>query len=140
MSQLSPEERYSLYKEIEKRVRKRIDRRKEFFSHLAAYLVGMIGVWGFWLNFHQFGEGFWGAAAGLVTVGWTMGIIIHFVQFWLDEMGEREIDAELEKAGLRTPRAGKSKREEDDYDERMMRLGKDGELEEIEDDFYDEAR
>ena len=147
MNDLSPEEHYKVYKNIEKRVRQRFERRKEFFSHLVAYAIFMVGMWAM-VGLGQFGEGFWGISAAVITVGWTMGVLIHVIQFVLDELGERAIDAELEKAGLGVYQRGvrgKDKRGAEVHGAALMRLAEDGELVEMEDDyddspFYDEAR
>jgi hypothetical protein len=74
-------------------------------------------------------------AAALGTIGWTMGILIHLVQFAFDEWGERAVDAELERVGLVAYQRRKAKRAAADEDERLMRLGEDGELVEIEDHY-----
>ena len=144
VSELSPEERHTIYQDVRQRVHKRFERRKEFFSHLVGYVVSIIGFWLFW-NPIAFGDGGWGIAAALATLGWTIGILIHMVQFAFDEWGERAIDAELERVGLTTYQQRKSKRAEDQEDERLMRLGEDGELVEMQDDyqedhFYKEAK
>lgn len=135
MSELSPEERHTIYQDVRQRVHQRFERRKEFFSHMVAYIVTMVGFWLFWHPV-AFGDGGWGVAAALATIGWTMGILIHLVQFSFDELGERAIDAELERVGLIAYQKGKIKRAGDD-DERFMRLGEDGELVEMAD--HDEA-
>jgi uncharacterized membrane protein (DUF485 family) len=147
MNDLSSEEHYKIYKNIEKRVLKRFERRKEFFSHLVAYVISMIGMWAM-VGLAEFGEGFWGISAAVITVGWTMGVLIHIIQFVLDELGERAIDTELEKAGLGVYQRGvrgKDKHGAEVHDAALMRLGEDGELVEVESDFddspfYDEAR
>lgn len=109
-----------IYKAITKRVKKRFDRRKEFFSHLVGYSVTMAFIWGAWLNLSQFGEGISGIAAALVTVGWTIGIFIHGTQWYFSELEDRALERELERAGLYS---GKLKN-----DERLVRLSDDGEL------------
>ena len=137
MSGLSPEERHTIYQDVRQRVHKRFERRKEFFSHLVGYVVSMIGFWLFW-NPVAFGDGGWGIAAALATIGWTMGILIHLVQFSFDEWGERAIDAELERVGLAAYQKGKSKRTDDKEGEWLTRLGEDGELVEMEDNYEED--
>ena len=126
MSYPSPEERLQIYREVEKRVRLRINRRKEFFSHLVAFLVTMIGMWALWSVPGGDAASVYHTIVILTTIGWGMGIMIHATQFLFDEWGERVIDHELEKAGVY--RHDKSKRDENDYDLRRERLGADGEV------------
>lgn len=147
MSDLSPEEQYQLYQEIEARIRKRFDRRKEFFGHFVGYFVTMVGLWFLLLTPTQFGVGLWGSLAALFTIAWSMGVFIHLVQYVFDEWGERAIDSELEKAGVRAIRHSKYKRDRDAQAARLVRLGEDGELVDIsqysnDDDghFYEESR
>ena len=132
MSNLSPKEEQRLYKDIRKRVHQRFEKRKEFFSHLAAYLFTMIGTWFFMLPMDTFSHENWTVIATIITIGWSMGLVIHGTQYIFDELRERTIERELERAGI-VPGflRDKAKREQIDHDEKVMRLSEDGELEEI---------
>jgi hypothetical protein len=132
MSNLSPDEQQQLYKDIRKRVHERFEKRKEFFSHLAGYLFSMIGTWFFLLQMDTFSHENWTVMATIITVFWSMGIVIHGTQYVFDELRERTIERELERAGI-VPGSlrDKAKREQFGHDEKVMRLSEDGELEEI---------
>ncbi len=110
-----------IYEDIINRVKKRYDRRKEYFSHAVAYLAAMGMMWFVWLDPSDFMKGF-GVLGAIITVPWTIGILIHSVQWLFDELQERAVNVQLARAGINTAYV-KAKREE-----RLVRLSDDGEL------------
>ena len=116
-----------IYEDIIKRVKKRFDRRKEYFSHAVAYLAAMGMMWFVWLEPSDFMKGF-GILGAIITVPWTIGILVHSVQWLFDELQERAIDRQLTHAGIDTAYV-KAKREE-----RLVQLSDDGELIDFETD------
>ncbi len=67
---LSPEE------EIRKRVEKRLEERNGLYSHLAAYVMVNLMLWGIWLFA---GGGFpWPA---MVSMGWGIGMMAHYIDY-----------------------------------------------------------
>jgi hypothetical protein len=129
MDDLSPEEIEAIYNDIRRRVEQRYNKRGEFFTHLGAYLAFVFLVWFVWLGPTQFGNGVWGIIMALGTIGWSIGMLAHGIQWLFFELQERALQRELDGAGLagvyQRVRA-KPKREE-----RLVRLSDDGELEEI---------
>src|SRR5690242_4158801 len=63
------------YDAIRRRVDERINKRKEFFAHLAAYILTNIAVWVTYLLISP--PGLWVLIPLLVTLGWGIGIVIH---------------------------------------------------------------
>lgn len=139
MNDLTPEEFQQLYGEIARRVENRYGRRAEILTHVIVYLFAMAV---FWLLLY---DSSWFSAGGALdtiamalSVLWTMGLMIHFIQWVFNELRDRAIQRELERAGLVTgyrQLMQKAKR-----DERLVRLSDDGELVDIDsdDDFIDD--
>lgn len=127
------DEKERIYNDIRKRIRRKYENRKEFISHVAGYLFAMFFMWFIisspydFLNTHDLGTNI----ARIISGMWTIGILIHGVQFMMDEMRENAINRELERHEMFR---GKLKNEE-----RAYRLQDDGEI--IADDYddYDEA-
>jgi hypothetical protein len=129
MDDLSPEEIEAIYKDIKRRVEQRYNKRGEFFTHLGAYLAFVFLVWFVWLGPTQFGHGVLGIVMALGTIGWSIGMLAHGIQWLFFELQERALQRELDRAGL----AGvyQRVRTKPKRDERLVRLSDDGELEEI---------
>ena len=119
-----PPESERIYKDIRKQVKNKYDKRKEFAIHLAMFLMAMYGIWGV-LSL----AGLFKDLAGIISVLWGMGVIAHFLDFMFNELQEREIQTELERAGI-VPQSTKLKNTTPD--DRFVRLSDDGELVEIE--------
>jgi hypothetical protein len=109
---------YKIYKDIKKRVKQRYDMRKEFFSHLAAYLIFLV------MTYIVFGPqtGIWDGI-NLLTAAWTIGIVVHAVIAYFEERTEVAIDREMMRMGIYNTEEEKPKR-----DDVTMRLSDDGEL------------
>lgn len=123
------------YEAIRKRVEKRVKARQEWVSHLTAYIIVNIGVWGIWFIT---GAGFpWPM---FVTLGWGIGMGIHTATYLTEASMERNkeeaIDREIRREKLRLygdpdyddSMIEKPKRRAREK-ERAMRLTDDGELE-----------
>src|SRR3954462_8817047 len=80
------------YAEIRKRITNRYNNRSEFFSHLVAFLVANGILWGVLSP-----QGTWFTVAGIFTGLWGMGLVIHFIQYWMKEAQERAIEKEIER-------------------------------------------
>jgi len=123
------------YEAIRKRVEKRVKARQEWVSHLTAYIIVNIGVWGIWLII---GGGFpWPM---FVTLGWGIGMGIHTATYLteasMEHSKEDAIDREIRREKMRLygdpefddSMIEKPKRRAREK-ERAMRLTDDGELE-----------
>jgi len=117
------------YAEIRKRITNRYNNRSEFFSHLVAFLVANGILWGVLSP-----QGTWYTIAGIFTGLWFMGLVIHFIQYWMKEAQERAIEKEIERE--REWRRGAGEMEEGDIKRKRDRLtlNHDGELMEIVED------
>jgi hypothetical protein len=124
------------YDGIRKRVEKRVKARQEWVSHLTAYIIVNISVWGIW--WLTGGDYFpWPA---FVTLGWGIGIGIHTATYLTEASMERTkeeaIDREIRREKMRVygdpdfddSLMEKPKRRAKEK-ERVMRLTDDGELE-----------
>ncbi|MBC7870798.1 MAG: hypothetical protein H7Y09_08155 [Chitinophagaceae bacterium] len=128
MSDMPPEDARALYDEIRKHIEDRFEMRTQFFGNFASFLFAMFMLWFIFLeptsaSFRNNGLG------ALISVGWAIGIMVHFVNWIFGEMRENAISREMERAGLRAiprPSSEKAKRAE-----RLVRLSEDGELEEF---------
>jgi uncharacterized membrane protein (DUF106 family) len=127
--------------QIKKRVKKRVDDRKDFYIHAGVYVIVNIVVWVVWLILMLF-PGIIDSIGSsidvdfanllrlpipvLLSAAWMIGLLIHgLVTFvdtskWLDNMQEREMQKEMERERLRLGLKEKPKR--------TVRLGDDGEL------------
>lgn len=123
------------YKSVHKSVRKRFNKRAEFFQNVASFVPLNFLFWqmmnnGIWF----FNESLpW---ALIVTGIWTMAIIVHGIETFFganDRIFQREIRKEM--ARLEERRA-KQKRP---TDEQYVRLSDDGELLDIDDSDTDDA-
>jgi len=117
------------YAEIRKRITNRYNNRSEFFSHLVAFLVANGILWGVLSP-----QGTWYTIAGIFTGLWFMGLVIHFIQYWMKEAQERAIEKEIERE--REWRRGAGEMEEGEIKRKRDRLtlNHDGELMEIVED------
>jgi len=85
-----------LEKKIRARVRQRIEARKEVIIHLTAFILVNIGLW---IVFPQ-------PWPLIVTLGWTIGIVAHGLEYWnkhgpgadrLEALIQQEIARERER-------------------------------------------
>ena len=120
---------YQIYRAIERRIKKRYDRRVELVSHAIAYFLGLTILW--LLIVPEFGD-FWTKMAAIGSLGWTIGFLIHALQVAAKELEERAVIREMERLGLYSER--KAKRWHDDS--HGLHLSDDGELD---DSYFDEA-
>jgi fatty acid desaturase len=109
-------------KEIRQRMERRYAIRAEFFSHFIAYMVFNGVLWAFFLDIRTLMDGGWSALGVLLTGGWSIGIAIHFVQYYFSEMRERAIQQAIDRE--RKLYYSKAKR--------LVRLNDEGELEDFE--------
>lgn len=124
MGKQDQDEIRSIYNDIRKRVKKRYDKRKEFFGHFISYLLVNSFLWTAFFAPNEFGSGLGGGVGALVTVGWTVGLFVHMLDWLSEEMVERAVEREMERAGFTSLyQYEKAKR-----DERLVRLSDDGEL------------
>jgi hypothetical protein len=117
------------YAEIRKRITNRYNNRSEFFSHLVAFLVANGILWGVLQP-----SGTWYTIAGIFSGLWFMGLVIHFIQYWMKEAQERAIEREIQRErewrrGTGEIPEGEIKRKRD-----RLTLNHDGELMEIVED------
>lgn len=117
------------YEEIRKRISNKYNNRAEFFSHLVAFLVANGILW-----FVLQPSGTWYTIAGIFTGLWFMGLVIHFIQYWMKEAQERAIEKEIQRErewrrGAGEMVEGEIKRKRD-----RLTLNHDGELMEIVED------
>ena len=68
----------------------------------------------------------------MISAGGLIGFGVHSVNMLMFELRERALREELDRAGYYTDRTRKAKR-----DERLVRLGEDGELEDVYQQAYD---
>jgi hypothetical protein len=117
------------YEEIRKRITNKYNNRGEFFSHLVAFLVANGILW-----FVLQPGGTWYTVAGIFSGLWFMGLVIHFIQYWMKEAQERTIEREIQRErewrrGTGEISEGEIKRKRD-----RLTLNHDGELMEIVED------
>lgn len=111
---------YQIYKAIERRIKKRYDRRVELASHAIAYFVGLTILWIFVVP--EFSDS-WTKWAAVGSLGWTIGFLIHALQIAAKELEERAVIREMEILGLYSEKAKRG------YDEASrLHLTDDGEL------------
>jgi hypothetical protein len=117
------------YAEIRKRITNRYNNRSEFYSHLVAFLVANGILWGLLSP-----QGTWFTVAGIFSGLWGMGLVIHFIQYWMKEAQERAIEKEIERE--RAWRRGSDELQEGEIKRKRDRLtlNHDGELMEIVED------
>lgn len=144
------------YAEIEQRVTKRINKRREFYTHAAVYIVVNAGLWMLWAvvnatgvasqmmtlagdNTEMISSSFpWPI---IVMLGWGIGLAIHAFEYFtadaMENMKQREIEREIEREKMRLygdpfyEPGNKRKRRAgtaDETDAETVRLGADGEL------------
>ncbi|GEM_PF-1492336 len=137
MSEIPPEDARALYEDIRKHIEARFEMRTQFFGNLGSFLFAMFMLWFIFLeptsaSFRHNGLG------ALISVGWAIGLMVHFVNWIFGELRENAISREMARVGLRTiprPNSEKAKRAE-----RLVRLSEDGELEEFDPDALDTKR
>jgi hypothetical protein len=126
-----------IYRDIRHHITKRYDKRKEFAMHAAAYVLSLLFFWAIALAFELPAQGeFWQGVTiigALATAGWTIGIVVHFFDYWFSEQREKAIERELRAVEI----LGGDKRK----NERLVRLDAEGELVDAEpfDEDNDEA-
>lgn len=126
----------TIYNDIRQRVKKRYDKRKEFFGHFVSFLLVNGFLWTVLLPIQDFGDGFWGVFGAVVTVGWTVGLFVHMLDWVSEEMVDRAVEQEMERAGFHSIyQYEKAKR-----DERLVRLSDDGELVDYDEEPIEQAR
>ncbi len=116
------------YNEIRTRITRRYDNLIEFFSHLVAYVVVAVLVFGVWRP-----EAGWGTLAQVVMGLWFMGLMIHAVQFVLKEARERAIEKAIEREN-QWRRANWVDADEQPAPRSVAHLSDDGELIDINDE------
>ncbi|RMG85045.1 MAG: hypothetical protein D6712_10145 [Chloroflexi bacterium] len=119
------------YNKVEKRVRKHMDKVKEFFTHLGVFVPINLLLWVIW--WFAGTDGFpWPVIA---TVLWGMGLVGHAIEVFFSQYNDRRIEQEVQREMLRRRKAGKGKRKrlagDDIDDDHVLRLSDDGELVEI---------
>lgn len=121
MSESPADDYEKIYDDIRARVSERFEMRTQFAGHLGAYLVVSLFVWGYWI--YPFNPQGTLETIGAVAMGlWTIGVVVHGVNWLLYEIRERVIQRELERAGLDYAPAKRKPAE------RLVRLSEDGEL------------
>lgn len=119
--------------EIRQRITKRYENRTQFYGHL----IGFIAVNGFLWGVLQ-PSGFGSTLSILITGGWTLGILIHFVNFLFTESRENAIEKAIERErqwrGERGDVVVVPEAEMKRKRERLSDLADDGELIEIVED------
>jgi hypothetical protein len=78
--------------QIRRRVEKRYSMRAEFISHLIAFLIFNVVMW-----FGLQPDGFFYDVAIIITGGWSIGMLIHGVQYGMYEMKERTVQREIDR-------------------------------------------
>jgi len=125
------------YDAIRRRVQERLNKRKEFIAHFAAYIMTNLIVWITYFLIQP--GGLWVLIPLMTTLGWGIGIVIHgsitfFEAGGMDSWQEREMRKEVARERMRLglpPEDGDSwKKPKRD---RIIRLSDDGELIEEED-------
>lgn len=121
-------DQYKIFKAMERRIKERFSRRVEFLSHFIAFVLIMPAIWVViktWMP----ALAFWDIALIAITAGWTVGLLIHFVQVVAKELEDRAVASEMERLGLL--QYEKFKRD-GTVPERLVRLTDDGEIVELE--------
>jgi hypothetical protein len=125
------------YDAIRRRVQERLNKRKEFIAHFAAYIMTNLTLW--ILYFLVEPNTLWILIPIMSTLGWGIGLVIHgsvvfFESGGMDAWQEREMQKEIARERMRRglpPEDGESW--EKPKRDRIMRLTDDGELIEDED-------
>ena len=112
----------AIYQEIKERVDRLYEARTQYLGHAIAFIVAMVAVWLYLLPEYDWSESFF----FVISAGWLMGFGVHSVNILMFELRERALREELDRAGYYADRTHKTKR-----DERLVRLGEDGELEDV---------
>jgi hypothetical protein len=111
---------------VRHRVKKREEKKREFFIHLVIYLIVNIGIWSVWLTDPEFP---WPI---FVSGGWGIGLFAHATEVWQslsrnqsrrDAIIAQEVEREKERLGIYS----KPKRESLER-RKPMRVSDDGEL------------
>jgi hypothetical protein len=122
------------YDEIRSRIQNRFNKRKELLMHLVAYIGVNLAMWFFWFigGIDILSRDIAGIPLPIVvTVGWGVGFLIHFLDYYYEAGGgaerrERAIQQAIEREmALRRGDFEKPKRDP------HMHLTEDGELEEV---------
>lgn len=121
---------------IRRRVKKRLNARKEFIVHIAMYGMVNLMLWVIWFLTMP-GQFMWPL---IVMAGWGIGIVAHSVEYYLqygggrdrlEEITERELERERQRM-YSDSFTGKAKNEDfynhEDNAERQVRLTGDGEF------------
>jgi len=109
-----------IYKDIRKRMHKKFEQRKEFGMHAVAYGFSMLFIWLILFSPGSIGgRGIFEFIATLFSGAWTLGILMHGIDFGVSELRERAITQEIERVRLF------DKRKNDDI---AYRLSDDGEI------------
>lgn len=115
-SNLSPEQEARI-----KEIRSRLESRKELIQHGIAFVMVNILLWGIWISAGA--DGFpWPL---VVTLGWSIGLVMHGVEVYFDKAVEKTIQRELGFVPTKAKHNGNP-------GEAYVRLGTDGEVETIE--------
>ncbi|MBX3066560.1 MAG: 2TM domain-containing protein [Anaerolineae bacterium] len=128
------------YQAIQKRVRERVNKRKELYMHAGVYVTVNAIIFLVWLVLRSMPVNALGAEFSdvmqtmrdfpiplVVVVGWGIGLAIHAMVAYMetnvfDGMQEREMEREIERERARYYATEKPKRSEE------MRLSDDGEI------------
>jgi len=127
------------YDEIRQRVEQRFNKRKELFMHLAAYIGVNLAIWFFWYmgTIDILSREIAGIPLPIiVTVGWGIGLLIHYLDYYYEAGGgaeRRERDIQQAIAREQALRHGESPDEKPKRD-RRVHLTEDSELETVADD------
>ena len=127
------------YDQIRYRIQQRFNKRKELFMHLTAYVVVNLVIWVLWLTgiadripvLNSLYESLGILLPLMVTIGWGIGFIIHFLDYYYEAGGgaerrERAIQQAIEReVEMRNGGYEKPKRDP------RMQLTEDGEIEEV---------
>lgn len=129
------------YDQIRYRIQQRFNKRKELFMHLAAYVVVNLVMWVLVLTgfIHDIPvlsgvyEGLGILLPLLVTIGWGIGVFIHYLDYYYEAGGGAERRERAIEDAIEREKAMRSEFEKPKRDPRMQ-LTEDGELEEVTDD------
>jgi len=123
-----------IYKDIKKSVHKRYDARKTIAIHTVIFITVMVGVW--IIAEAAQAPSIIAISLQVLSFGWLIGLLAHGTDWLFDELRDRALVRDLEKAGVLSQKAKR------DETQAALRLSDDGEL--IEVDFaaepYDERR
>ncbi len=121
---------------VRKRVARRLEKRKEFVTHLATYVFVNLLLWGIFISSSlRSGEGLGFPWPMFVSFFWGIGLIGHGVEFYnslgtVEARREERIQREVEMERARLGLSEKPKREFYEKPKRdpSVHLGDDGEL------------